>query len=160
MTDSETAPVVSPPCRAHSPCITLRRCSRRRRRPRSASSSFGAGLGRLERSRATQERSGVWCAVGPGGVGPAAQAAPDAYDGFRGLAGAIGDRADGVYDKNSEAEKRVCRTLFGRLVHVSPADTEGADTRRRATRQEIGEAGRQIALKLASQDLRLLVTPK
>jgi hypothetical protein len=80
-----------------------------------------------------------------------------AYDSFKGVTGAIGDEADRIYTSLSETEKNACRALFGRLVRVSPADTEGADTRRRATRQEIGEAGWQIALRLASPDLRLLV---
>jgi hypothetical protein len=80
-----------------------------------------------------------------------------AYDEFNGVAGAIGDKADNVYKKLSEAEKNMCRALFGRLVRVSPADTEGADTRQRATRNEIGEGGWQIALKLAAPEVRLLV---
>jgi tetratricopeptide (TPR) repeat protein/energy-coupling factor transporter ATP-binding protein EcfA2 len=80
-----------------------------------------------------------------------------AYDAFGGVAGAIGDKADGVYNTFSETDKNVCRALLGRLLHVSPADSEGADTRQRATRQEIGEAGWRIALKLAVPDVRLLV---
>ena len=80
-----------------------------------------------------------------------------AYDAFGGVAGAIGDKADGVYGTFSEGEKNVCRALFGRLVRVSSADTEGADTRQRATRQEIGEAGWKTALKLAAPEVRLLV---
>jgi tetratricopeptide (TPR) repeat protein len=81
----------------------------------------------------------------------------EAYDSFKGVTGAIGDKAEGVYKAFSNEEKNACRILFGRLVRVSPADTEGADTRRRATREEIGEAAWQIALKLVEPDVRLLV---
>ena len=81
----------------------------------------------------------------------------EAYDAFGGVAGAIGDKADGVYNKFSGAEKNMCRALLGRLVHVSPTGTEGAEARQRATRQEIGAGGWQIALKLAAPEVRLLV---
>jgi hypothetical protein len=84
----------------------------------------------------------------------------DAYEGFGGLTGAIGDKAEGIYSNFSEAEKRATRTLFGRLVRVSPADMEGADTRQRATRQEIGETGWQVSLKLAAPGVWLLVTSR
>ncbi len=69
----------------------------------------------------------------------------------------IGDKADGLYNAFLEPKRNVCRALLGRLVHVSPADIEGADTRRRATSQEIGEVGWQIALELAAPEARLLV---
>ncbi|HEY6347272.1 MAG TPA: hypothetical protein VIY49_37765 [Bryobacteraceae bacterium] len=83
-----------------------------------------------------------------------------AYEGFGGLTGAIGDKAEGIYSNFSETEKRATRTLFGRLVRVSPADMEGADTRQRATRREIEEIGWQVSLKLASPGVWLLVTSR
>jgi len=73
----------------------------------------------------------------------------EAYERIGGLTGAIRDKAEGIYGNFSETEKRATRTLFGRLVRVSPADMEGADTRQRAARAEIGEAGWQVGLKLA-----------
>jgi energy-coupling factor transporter ATP-binding protein EcfA2 len=81
----------------------------------------------------------------------------EAYDGFRGVAGAISDQADSVYQALSEEERKAGRSLLGRLIRVTPEDTEGSDTRQRATRQIIGEEGWRIALKMATSDVRLLV---
>jgi hypothetical protein len=80
-----------------------------------------------------------------------------AYDGFGGVAGAIAAKADEAYNRLSAAEKLGARALVGRLVRAAPADSEGTDSRQRATRSEIGEAGWQIASKLAQPRVRLLV---
>jgi hypothetical protein len=80
-----------------------------------------------------------------------------AYDALNGVTGAIKEQADSIYEALSDAEKNACRALLGRLIHISPAGTEGSDTRLRTGRSEIGEAGWQIALKLAAPDVRLLV---
>jgi len=81
----------------------------------------------------------------------------EAYDGFRGVAGAVSDQADSVYQALSNEERKACRSLFGRLILVTTGDTEGSDTRQRATRQIVGEEGWGITLRMATPQVRLLV---
>jgi TIR domain len=80
------------------------------------------------------------------------------YNAFGGVAGAIGDKANQIYNTLSATEQQATRALLGRLVRVSPADTEDTYTRQRATRPEIGGVGWQVALRLAAPGVWLLVT--
>jgi TIR domain len=62
-----------------------------------------------------------------------------AYREIGGVAGALAQRANALYDPLGAAEKSAVRRLMTRLVRVSAADEEGADTRRRARREEIDD---------------------
>jgi hypothetical protein len=62
-----------------------------------------------------------------------------AYEQIGGVSGALAKRANALYDPLSAAEKSAARRLMTRLVRVSEADEEGADTRRRARRDEIDD---------------------
>jgi hypothetical protein len=70
-----------------------------------------------------------------------------------GLEGALANTAEAVYDKFSNREKQAARRIFLQLVR--PGE-DAANTRRRATFDEMGEEVREIVKRLA--DARLLVT--
>lgn len=70
---------------------------------------------------------------------------------------AITARAEGIYSDLKPDEQRAARRLFGRLVRVSRPNDEGTDTRRRATRTEVGDEAWSVAEKYAAPNQRLLV---
>jgi WD40 repeat protein len=78
-----------------------------------------------------------------------------AYSRMGGVQGAIARRADEEYERRDDAGRRALRRVMLKLVHTAPGV---ADTRRRATRGEIGEASWPLVLQLA--DARLLVTAR
>jgi hypothetical protein len=73
------------------------------------------------------------------------------------LTGAIAQRADALFDSLPPEEQVAARRLFGALVNVAREGGDGLDTRRRASRSEIGETGWLVAQKFAAADYRLLV---
>ena len=76
-----------------------------------------------------------------------------AYDAMGGLQGAVAKKAEEVFGKLSSEEQDSLKRIF---LHVVRAGETGEDTRRRATRSEIGSAAMHVVKKLA--DERLLVT--
>ncbi|THI84697.1 MAG: TIR domain-containing protein [Nitrospira sp. CG24A] len=77
----------------------------------------------------------------------------EAYKAIGQLEGAIAKKAESLYEKFSEEDRRKIQRIFLRLVR--PGEGE-ADTRRRATFAEMGEGLRSLVKTLA--DERLLVT--
>ncbi|NMG08475.1 CHAT domain-containing protein [Brasilonema sp. UFV-L1] len=80
-----------------------------------------------------------------------------AYDEIGGIQEALGKYAEEVYDKIAqEYHPKQIRRVFTQLVH--PGETTGTeDTRRLATRQEIGEENWELVTRLNSEDMRLVV---
>ena len=78
-----------------------------------------------------------------------------AYETIGGVEGALVRYADRVYEELDEAEQERAREVFIQLVHPGEG-TE--DTRRRATRKELGEARWALVQRLA--DARLVVTDR
>ncbi len=78
----------------------------------------------------------------------------DAYHELGGLHGALARHADGVLRDLTETEREAARRIF--LQVVRPAEG-GGDTRRRATKAEMGEADWAVAYKLSEHPRRLLV---
>ncbi len=77
----------------------------------------------------------------------------EAYEAMGGLPGAIASRAEEIYGKLPAAEQKEVHQIFLRLVR--PGEGQ-ADTRRRASLEECGEACRGLISRLANE--RLLVT--
>lgn len=77
----------------------------------------------------------------------------DAYDAIGNVGGALAHYADSVYSQLLPAEQLLARRLFVQLVHLGD---ETGNSRRPATRPELGEDIWQLAQRLA--DLRLVVT--
>lgn len=73
------------------------------------------------------------------------------------VSGALAQRANLIYDGLSDAGKAAARRLMMRLVRVSAADEEGADTRRRARRGELDAEAWNLVQTFASAPARLLV---
>ena len=73
------------------------------------------------------------------------------------LAGAIAQRSESLYASLNEDGQKSARRLFGRLVHLARGGEDSGDTRRRATRAEIGADEWTVAQKFAGPDYRLLV---
>jgi len=82
------------------------------------------------------------------------------YQEIGGVSGALTRRAESIYGELSDAQKEATRRLMMRLVRVSPADEEGADTRRRARRDEIGEEDWKLVQAFAGERARLVVAAK
>jgi formylglycine-generating enzyme required for sulfatase activity/energy-coupling factor transporter ATP-binding protein EcfA2 len=76
-----------------------------------------------------------------------------AYKAMGGMQGAIAQKAESLFTKLSDEDQRKVQQMFLRLVR--PGDGE-ADTRRRATLEEVGTEEHRLAKELA--DERLLVT--
>lgn len=73
------------------------------------------------------------------------------------LESAIGRRAEDLFESLGAEAHEDTRRLFRSLVRVADGGQTGGDTRRRARRSEIGEAGWAIALRFASPEYRLVV---
>ncbi|MBW4633094.1 MAG: CHAT domain-containing protein [Iphinoe sp. HA4291-MV1] len=80
-----------------------------------------------------------------------------AYDEIGGIQEALGKHAEEVYDQIAqEYQSKQIRRVFTQLVR--PGETTGTeDTRRLATRQEIGEENWELVTHLNSEDMRLVV---
>jgi formylglycine-generating enzyme required for sulfatase activity/energy-coupling factor transporter ATP-binding protein EcfA2 len=78
-----------------------------------------------------------------------------AYDAMGGLQGAVAKKAEEVFGNLTPQEQDSVKRIF---LHVVRAGETGEDTRRRATRSEIGSASMEVVKKLA--DERLLVTSR
>ncbi len=83
-----------------------------------------------------------------------------AYQEIGGVAGALTRRAETIYGELSDTQKEAARRFLMRLVRVSAADEEGADTRRRARRDEIGDDGWKLVQAFAGERARLVVSGK
>jgi hypothetical protein len=81
----------------------------------------------------------------------------EAYTRLGGFSRALANIADAVLKELSAAEKQAARRLFTRLVRLSAAGEEGADTRYRARRSEVGEDAWKVADRFAVRDVRLVI---
>ncbi len=83
-----------------------------------------------------------------------------AYEHIGGLAGAIANRAEDVFQTLNSKQKEAAKYLFTKLIHISHHNEEGEDTRQRAPFKEIIEFAdiSKIAYELTSA--RLLVMGK
>ncbi len=78
----------------------------------------------------------------------------EAYDGMKGLQGAIGAHADAVFRKLTKGEQSLAQRVLPRLANVSVA---GAITSRRLPFADFDEPARQLLRKLAEPERRLVV---
>ena len=78
-----------------------------------------------------------------------------AYENIGRVEGALATHADGIYACLSEMEKAQAQHVFVQLVQPG-AGTE--DTRRQATRSELGENAWPVVQHLSAENVRLLVT--
>lgn len=78
----------------------------------------------------------------------------EAYDGIKGLKGAIGAHADAVFRKLTKEEQGAAQRVLPRLANVSEA---GAITSRRLPFADFDEPARKLLRKLAEPERRLVV---
>ena len=78
-----------------------------------------------------------------------------AYEAIGQVEGALASHADSIYARLTEAEKAQAQHVFVQLVQPG-AGTE--DTRRQATRTELGEQAWPVVQQLTGENARLLVT--
>jgi formylglycine-generating enzyme required for sulfatase activity len=81
-----------------------------------------------------------------------------AYEAIGRVAGAIGRRADAVFNGLTDEQKAAAKRLFGRLVRVTEVDEEGRDTRQRVRLGDLNEAFRSAVEPFVAG--RLLVTAR
>ena len=81
-----------------------------------------------------------------------------AYEALGRVAGAIGRRAETVFNKLKEEQKTATKRLFGQLVRVTDVDEEGRDTRQRVRLGDLDEASRSVVEPFVAG--RLLVTAR
>ncbi|MGO9597513.1 MAG: SUMF1/EgtB/PvdO family nonheme iron enzyme [Isosphaeraceae bacterium] len=81
-----------------------------------------------------------------------------AYEALGRVVGAIGRRADAVFNKLTDEQKAAAPRLFGRLVRVTAAGEEGADTRQRVRLGDLDEVSRAAVEPFVAG--RLLVTAR
>ena len=81
-----------------------------------------------------------------------------AYEALGRVAGAIGRRAETVFNKLKEEQKAATKRLFGQLVRVTDVDEEGRDTRQRVRLGDLDEASRSVVEPFVAG--RLLVTAR
>jgi len=81
-----------------------------------------------------------------------------AYQQIGGVQGALTGRAEAIYGELSEGQKTAARKLLLHLVRLSPADEEGADTRRRVRRGDIADEDWKLVQTFAGKRARLVVT--
>jgi hypothetical protein len=74
------------------------------------------------------------------------------------VAGAIGRRADAVFNKLTDEQKAAAPRLFGRLVRVTDVDEEGRNTRQRVHLSDLDETSRSAVEPFVAG--RLLVTAR
>jgi hypothetical protein len=84
----------------------------------------------------------------------------EAYKAAGGVSRGIATRAERVLSGLKEEQQAIAQRLFTRLVRVLAAEEEGADTRQRARRADVGEDAWQIAQVFAQPDTRLLVVTR
>jgi hypothetical protein len=76
------------------------------------------------------------------------------------VSGALANRANALLGELSEGQKTAARRLMLRLVRVSDAAEEGADTRRRARRDELDAEAWKLVDFFTSARARLLIADK
>ena len=81
-----------------------------------------------------------------------------AYDQIGGIEGAIGERAEETFGRLDPARQQAALRVFTRLVRVSAANEEGADTRRRVPSSELDLDAATGSAVRAFVEARLLVT--
>ena len=81
-----------------------------------------------------------------------------AYEALGRVAGAIGRRAETVFEKLTEEQQAAAQRLFGRLVRVTDIDEEGRDTRQRVRLSDLDETSRSAVEPFVAG--RLLVTAR
>ena len=81
-----------------------------------------------------------------------------AYEALGRVAGAIGRRAEAVFEKLTEEQQAAAKRLFGRLVRVTDIDEEGRDTRQRVRLSDLDETSRSAVEPFVAG--RLLVTAR
>ena len=77
-----------------------------------------------------------------------------AYDGMKGLSGAMGDHADSVFQRLTIEEQGLARRVLTRLANVSEV---GAITSRRLPFADFDDPARKLLRKLAEPERRLIV---
>ncbi|MCA9943499.1 MAG: WD40 repeat domain-containing protein [Anaerolineales bacterium] len=80
-----------------------------------------------------------------------------AYERIGQVHGALARHADNVYNNLTVEEKTLVERIFVQLVHPGAG---AEDTRRLATKEELGQANWPLVQKLAGSDNRLLVTDR
>jgi WD40 repeat protein len=82
----------------------------------------------------------------------------DTYKEFKGVAGALGERAEVEFAKFTIEQQAAARRLFSRLVRVAGPEEAGEDTRQRLDLAGVNAVTQQVVQVLARPDIRLLVT--
>jgi pentatricopeptide repeat protein len=80
-----------------------------------------------------------------------------AYDTIGGVEGAIARRAQAQFEKLTSAQKEIALPALSRLVRLSPASEEGADTRQAVRISELGEDAQAVMRIFAESNARLVV---
>jgi energy-coupling factor transporter ATP-binding protein EcfA2 len=80
-----------------------------------------------------------------------------AYDAIGGVEGAISKRAEEQFEKLSTAQREIALPALSRLVHVSSAADESADTRRVVSLGEFDADAQAVMRILAAREARLVV---
>jgi hypothetical protein len=80
-----------------------------------------------------------------------------AYDAIGGVAGAISKRAEVQFEMLTPIQKRIAMPALARLVHVSPAPEESADTRQMIKLSEMDEDAQTVVRLFAARESRLVV---
>src|SRR5271165_4716913 len=81
----------------------------------------------------------------------------EAYDAIGGVEGAIARRAQAQFEKLTSAQKEIALPALSRLVRVSPASDEGADTRQAVRIGELSEDAQAVMRIFAESHARLVV---
>ena len=81
----------------------------------------------------------------------------EAYRRVGSVAGSIAKRAEDLYHGLPADRQKLARTLMLRVVQAARGGDEGSDTRRRASRAEVGEDAWSVAQVFARPENRLLV---
>jgi KaiC/GvpD/RAD55 family RecA-like ATPase len=79
------------------------------------------------------------------------------YDQIGGVTSALAKRADTLFHELPARQQPAARRLFTRLVRVSAANEEGADTRRRVRREELDDDAWSLVRIFTGPSARLLV---
>lgn len=81
----------------------------------------------------------------------------EAYDAIGGVEGAIARRAQAQLEKLTSAQKEIAFPALSRLVRLSPASEEGADTRQTVRISELSEEAQAVMRIFADSHARLIV---
>jgi Novel STAND NTPase 1/TIR domain len=80
-----------------------------------------------------------------------------AYDAIGGVAGAISKRAEAQFEKLTPSQKRIAMPTLARLVHLSTAPEESADTRQVIKLNEMDGEAKAVVRLFAARESRLVV---